>query len=86
MQQLQETVKDKDTNKEAPKVVSKVSKQLSTLVGNVIQDYHDAILKLNQNRSLTVQFDGREETVVRQAEERSSSILVQNLERCQVTM
>lgn len=62
------------------------SSLLTSLGGNVIQNYSDATLILDANGKLTIQTGNGEKSVVEQSDTESSSLLLQNLKHCQVTM
>lgn len=68
--------------KQKTRVSTKLPSQL-TFGGRVIQDHCDASLILDK-RSLSIQTS--EESIVRKEETDTSSLLLQNLKRCRVTM
>jgi len=88
-QQQQQSLQAGDSNDyQVPKraAVPKAPHSLASLGGNVIQDYHDATVILESNGVLTMEREGEDDSIVEQPEKLSSSLLLQNLERCQVTM
>ena len=59
---------------------------LSTIVGNAIQNYNNATLVLYSNGSLVMKKSDEEDYISQESEQQSSLLLLQNLHHCQVTM
>lgn len=75
----------KDATNENEKTTKTTVSKLP-LSGNIIQNHCDATLILHADGNLVIQGKNGEERIVEQSEKDSSSLLLQNLECCQMTM
>lgn len=91
--QQQQSLKQKCLTNEAAPKQTESSRELNnilttTLAGNAIQNHYNATLTMDSSGQLTIQSKNGDEApiFVRQAQENASSLLVQNLESCHVTV